>query len=57
MAVMRRWIISWGKGREEGLVSMEMWNEVMTVNMLIGMMGMKVEEMDMMMGMLGRRCD
>ena len=38
-----------------GLVGIKMWNELMMVNILMGMMGMKVEEMGMVMGRLGMR--
>ena len=33
------------RGCEEGLVSMEMGNELMVVNMVMGMVGIKVEVM------------
>ena len=38
-----------------GLVGIKMWNELMMVNILMGMMGMTVEEMGMVMGRLGMR--
>ena len=38
-----------------GLVGIKMWNELMMVNMLMGMVGMKVEEMGIVMGRLGMR--
>ena len=53
MAVMWKWVISWEKGREEGLVGMEMWNEPIMVNMVMGMLGMRCEKMGVVMGVLG----